>query len=221
MSAARGESSEAREERAGGAFQGGMAAVSMPLASLPASDRAPLALVRGEGAAAGVASFDAVVREHEAAMRAFALRLCRDPADASDLVQSAFERALRRWATFTPGTSARAWLFSILHNAFIDRCRRQAAGPRTACLEEVDVPAPPPSERSAWAEITPEQVSAAVARLEPEFLAVYRLHADEGLSYQQIGARLGIPVNTVGTRLARARRKLRALLQGHAEGDAE
>jgi RNA polymerase sigma-70 factor (ECF subfamily) len=195
-----------------------MAAFAMPLSPVSTGVLRP-ALARD--ARDERDSFDAVAREHEAAVRAFALRLCRNSADASDLAQATFERALRRWGTFTPGTNARAWLFSILHNAFIDRCRRRATEPRAASIEDTEIAAPPPSERSVWSSITPEQVASAVATLDEGFRAVYRLHAEEQLSYQEIAAQLGLPVNTVGTRLARARRKLRALLEGvgAAEGD--
>ena len=73
--------------------------------------------------------------------------------------------------------------------------------------------------------MTAEQLHAAIQQLEPEFKAVYVKHALEERSYQEIATDLGIPVNTVGTRLARARKKLRAALlavvERDPEGDAE
>lgn len=158
-------------------------------------------------------AFDAVVREHQAALQAFAIRLCGSGSDARDLVQDTQERAFRRFDTFVPGTKCRAWLFTILHRAFIDRCRRRAAEGGIECLDDVDVAAPEPDEPPAWASVSSEQLAQAIASLEDEFRAVYELHAVESLSYQQIAERLGLPVNTVGTRLARARRKLRARLE--------
>ena len=110
------------------------------------------------------------------------------------------ERALRRFASFEEGTNARAWLFSILHNAFIDRCRRRATEPQRTCIDEVEVASEEPEQPPAWTAITEEQLKTAIASLEPEFRAVYELFALDRLAYQDIAARLGIPVSTVGTR---------------------
>jgi RNA polymerase sigma-70 factor (ECF subfamily) len=166
--------------------------------------------------------FDSLVRAHHGALLAFARRLCRDPADAHDLTQDALERALRRFESLTPGSNARAWLFTILHNAFIDRCRRKAAA-RTMPLEEEDIAAPTsssqPTPPPAWTAITPEQLRSAVDSLDEGFRDVYRMHALEGRSYEEISRALGLPTNTVGTRLARARRKLKAILEQTVAGE--
>jgi RNA polymerase sigma-70 factor (ECF subfamily) len=165
------------------------------------------------------AAFDALVRAHEPALQAFAMRLCGASADARDLVQDTHERALRRFDTFAPGTNARAWLFTILHRAFIDRCRRRAVERRVDSIDEVDVPAPEASEPPPWANVSSEQLTRAVAALEDDFRSVYLMHARESLSYKEISERLGIPSSTVGTRLARARQKLRALLEAAVTGE--
>jgi RNA polymerase sigma-70 factor (ECF subfamily) len=158
-------------------------------------------------------AFEGMARAHNDALLAFAIRLTGNPSDARDLVQDTLERALRRAESFAPGTNARAWLFSILHNAFIDRCRRRKTEARSESIDEMEVAAHEPEEPPRWTSISAEQLSAAVAALGDEFRVVYELHARDGLSYQAIAERLGIPPNTVGTRLARARRKLRTLLE--------
>lgn len=158
------------------------------------------------------AAFARSLREHEQVLRALANRLCRSPADAGDLVQDTFERALRRREQYVPGTNLRAWLCTILHHLFLDRVRANNRGPSHAPLDEVAVAAPERESEPAWAALTRDDVVAAVARLEPEFRSVYELHSLEGVPYQEIASRLGIPKATVGTRLARARRKLRDLL---------
>jgi RNA polymerase sigma-70 factor (ECF subfamily) len=164
------------------------------------------------------AGFDAIAREHMPAVQAFALRLCGTQADAHDLAQDCLERALRRFHTLAPGSNARAWMLTILHNAFIDRCRRRTAEKRADDIDAHELSAPEPAEPPAWTRVTAEDLHAAVARLDEEFRAVYRLHV-EGRSYQEIASQLGIPVNTVGTRLSRARAKLRTLLEASlAEG---
>jgi RNA polymerase sigma-70 factor (ECF subfamily) len=184
---------------------------------------APLADARGERSQVrdSRATFDALVREHEPALQAFALRLCGSNADARDLVQDTHERALRRFDTFVPGTNARAWLFTILHRAFIDRCRRRTVERRVDNIDDVQLSAPEPIEAPAWASVSPEQLAQAIAALEDEFQSVYRMHALQSLSYKEISERLGLPLNTVGTRLNRARQKLRVLLEAAIAGEVE
>lgn len=162
------------------------------------------------GVAVAERTIDAWAREHRPALYAFALKLCGRPDEANDLVQDTFERALRAEA---PPQSARAWLFSVLHHLFIDRYRKRVRGPQHANIDDVDVAARDPEPPPAWTALSVEEVRAALDRLDVEFREAYRLHALDGLGYAEIAARLGVPVSTVGTRIMRARRKLRALLQ--------
>jgi RNA polymerase sigma-70 factor (ECF subfamily) len=161
---------------------------------------------------------DALAREHSPALTAFALKLCGDSSDARDLVQDTFERALRAGAAQRPRTNERAWLFTILHHLFIDRYRRKVRGPRHTPIEDVDVAAAEPTPPPAWANVTVDQVKAALEELDPDFREVYQMHAIEGLGYAEIAERLGAPVSTVGTRIMRARRKLRTILMKRAPG---
>ena len=157
--------------------------------------------------------FEVVARAHQDALILFATRLCGDASEGRDVVQDAFERAFRRFDTFDPSTDARAWLFTIVHNVFIDRCRKRVRAPRTELVDDVEAPAASEEDAPpAWTEITGEELRAAVDELEPDFREVYVKHAVDGLSYQEIATALALPTNTVGTRLARARRKLRAIL---------
>ncbi|MGZ3428267.1 MAG: RNA polymerase sigma factor [Polyangia bacterium] len=155
---------------------------------------------------------DALVREHQPALYAFALKLCGQPQDANDLVQDTFEKALRADAGGGVRDNDRAWLFTVLHHLFIDRVRRRARGPQHASIEDVDIAAREPEPPPAWTALSVEAVQAAMEQLDPEFREAYRMHALEGLGYAEIAARLGMPVSTVGTRIMRARRKLRAIL---------
>jgi RNA polymerase sigma-70 factor (ECF subfamily) len=141
---------------------------------------------------------DGLFREHGRALGAFAQRLCASEADASDLVQDVLERALRSFESFSPGTNARAWLFAILHHAFIDRCRSKGAERRARSIDDLDLVAPERTPPPAWTNVSREQVDEAIAALDDEFRAVYRMHAVEALSYREIGVRLGIPPATSG-----------------------
>ena len=159
----------------------------------------------------GARRLDALVRQHQAALQAFALKLCGNASDAHDLCQDTFERALR--SEGTARSNDRAWLFTVLHHLFIDRYRRRTREPRLAELDTVDVAAAEPTPPPAWTSLSVDEVRAALDELDAEFRDVYRMHALEGLGYAEIAARLGVPVSTVGTRIMRARRKLRAILQ--------
>jgi RNA polymerase sigma-70 factor, ECF subfamily len=167
------------------------------------------------------ARFAAFAREHRPLLLATARRLTGSDHDAHDLVQDTLERALRRFAQLPAGGNPRGWVFTILHNAFIDRCRSDR-GQRATQVEQIAerLAAPDAEAPAAWEQVTPEQVKEAVARLPEEFRAVYDLHAEERKSYEEISRALGIPKATVGTRLMRARRRLKELLLGEDGGES-
>ena len=149
-----------------------------------------------------------------------ALGLTRNAAEASDLVQDALERALREWSRFTPGTNARAWVTAILSRLFIDGWRRRRRRPALVGLDDMDLAGPPPPDEAAtpapWDAISDADLDRAVAQLPDALRHVFQLNVVDHLSYGDISAALGIPVNTVGTRLMRARRRLRATLETQA-----
>ncbi|HUJ61837.1 MAG TPA: RNA polymerase sigma factor [Kofleriaceae bacterium] len=163
----------------------------------------------GAGVDAGLA---AAFEDAEPVLAALARRMCASPADARDLVQDTFERATRQG--LPPDLrSARAWLATIMHNLFIDRCRAAARRPAVEPLREgIGDAAPAGDPEPAWQKVTLDDLRAAAAQLEPPFREVYELHAFERRSYGDIAARLAIPAVTVGSRLSRARKKLRELL---------
>jgi RNA polymerase sigma-70 factor, ECF subfamily len=143
------------------------------------------------------------------ALRAVARALCRDSAACEDLVQDTFERALRHLANGNqPALNVRAWVVTILRNAFIDRVRSARFPAREAeeCAAPTVDPEPP------WANVTLVDVRAACAAMDPDLRAVFTLHYLEGLRYREIAARLSIAENTVASRLFRARKALRKRL---------
>jgi RNA polymerase sigma-70 factor, ECF subfamily len=158
----------------------------------------------------------------------FALRLTAgDVAEAEDLAQDTFLRAYRHWHTYRPGTSARAWLFTITRNTFLRRLERAARRPETpesdvghdvAAVSPTDifgagVPAP---DRSFFDSFIDEEVIAAVEALPPEFREVVVLSDVEGLSYAEIVEVTGLPLGTVKSRLFRGRRQLQRALYDYA-----
>jgi RNA polymerase sigma-70 factor (ECF subfamily) len=155
-----------------------------------------------------------LTREHGPYLHGLARKLCRAQLDPDDLVQDVLERTLR--SPIPPGANARAWLARVMHNLFIDRLRRRQARREelTDTVEEVGAGVLPAQleERAWWEAITEDEVRAQVARLPEEQRTTFELFAFAGASYDDIAARLGIAKATVGTRILRARQKLREQL---------
>lgn len=150
---------------------------------------------------------------------AFALSLCRHAADAEDLVQETYLRAMKSFASFEPGTNAKAWLFTILRRIHIDKHRR--AKIRPAYLPEEELEGMAPAEGGDPAadsipDVTPAQVRAALETVPEGFRIAVRLRDLDGFSYKDIGEILNIPPGTVMSRIHRGREYLRrALVQPH------
>jgi RNA polymerase sigma-70 factor (ECF subfamily) len=157
------------------------------------------------------AAFAAALTEHHKVLVAVARRLCRNAADADDLLHDTYERALRAEARYDDRGNLRAWLVSIMNNLFIDRCRK-AKHELTTDVDDVQIPAPEIAPPPAWANVDGQHIHRALATLTPEFRRVYVLHAIEGRSYDDIARELGIAKATVGTRLVRARQKMKAAI---------
>ena len=147
-----------------------------------------------------------------APLRRYAAVLTRDDTEAEDLVHDALVRAYERRHAFDASGNLRGWLFSILHNSFIDARRRKAAEAARAldvggALETV---APPVQEAS----VRLQQILRAFLELPEEQRAPLHLVAIEGLSYHEAAAALGIPLGTLMSRLGRARAALRSFEDG-------
>jgi RNA polymerase sigma-70 factor (ECF subfamily) len=152
-----------------------------------------------------------------------ALRMTRSEADAEDLVQETYIRALRFRDQFTPGTNLKAWLFRILTNTFINAYRKRARQPQTAELNDVDefslyrrMSEDTPGsgadpEREFLDGIVSSEVKEALAALPERFRATVLLDV-EGFSYKEIAEMLGIPIGTVMSRLHRGRKFLQQRL---------
>jgi RNA polymerase sigma-70 factor, ECF subfamily len=110
-------------------------------------------------------------------------------------------------------------MVTILNNLFIDRCRKTRRAPTTEAIEDLELAAPEVSAPPAWANVTEQQVNAALATLGAEFRRVYELHA-LGRSYDEIAHELKIAKPTVGTRLIRARKKLKEALLREIGGES-
>lgn len=161
--------------------------------------------------------FEREVAAHLPAMRARAVQLCRGRRDPEDLVQDALVRAFRAQASQRDPERVRGWLLTILTNTFLDALRREKVRPGTVELDEERAVAEIEEEPAPWASISMEDVREAVSELPDDVRETYKLFALEGRDYAAIAAALDIPKATVGTRILRARKRLREILVARME----
>jgi RNA polymerase sigma-70 factor (ECF subfamily) len=156
-----------------------------------------------------------ILTEQLPVLRAVARNLVRNAAEVEDLVQDVFEKALRSLHRLDLDANPRGWMVTILHNLHIDRCRQRARmQPHVSCDDAaIAMPvSPDDGDAPIWSAITTDDVRRAAAQLPDELREVYVMFALEGRSYIDVAAALGIPKATVGTRLSRARARLKQLL---------
>ena len=153
-----------------------------------------------------------------------ARHLTGNQADAEDLVQETYARALGAEHQFTPGTNLKAWLCRILRNTFVSLYRRQRHNPTVGGLDTVDAASQGPAEE-AWLrndfeldrlrKVVAEEIEAALMTLSDDARMVILLDL-EGLGEAEVAEVLGCPVGTVKSRLSRARAALRLKLRDYA-----
>ena len=145
----------------------------------------------------------------------FARWLTQDTAEAEDLVQETYTKALRGFSSFQLGTNFRAWMYRILRNSFLSS--RTGLKSMVAIDEEAEeklLPADSATPESILIEqANRETVQQALADLPVPFREILLLCEVEEMSYQEIAETLAIPMGTVMSRLSRARRSLRDLLR--------
>jgi RNA polymerase sigma-70 factor (ECF subfamily) len=139
--------------------------------------------------------------------------LMGNPADAEDIVQDAYVRALAGADRFRGGDQ-RAWLLAIVRNGCHSAHRRQRVRQATDFdeMEHGEDTATPSPEQRAIDRDTSRRVRLAIGRLTPEFREVIVLREFEGLSYKEIADVVGAPLGTVMSRLSRARTQLQGSL---------
>ena len=142
-----------------------------------------------------------------------AYRLTGNSDDAQDLVQEVLLKVRKGLETYQPG-SLEGWLSRITTNTFLDETRRRKRRPVDLLPDEPDrvLPAGPAADVALAAEVLPDDVQQALARLPEEYRAAVVLCDVVGLSYQEIGESLDVPVGTVRSRIHRGRALLRKAL---------
>ena len=173
-------------------------------------------------------SFATACLPHQQELFGVAMRICRDPDAAKDLVQETLMRAMCAWDSFAVGTNLRAWLFRILTNAFINGYRKrrrhqkfavERPGDALTALYGTDCDYQPDVAIGLHADELCDEVKAALDRLGPEYRDVVERADLRGEKYKDIADALHVPIGTVMSRLFRARRVLETELAPVAARD--
>jgi RNA polymerase sigma-70 factor (ECF subfamily) len=183
------------------------------LEALESIDREVVERMRAEceagPSAATSREFHRLAKQHDVYLRRVAFRLSGDMETAKDLVQDTLARALIHFDQFEQGTNARGWLVTILTRLYYDMIKH--ARVISKAQDDLTTLAPLEYEDSAPS-IADAQLWDAVEALEPDLRGVVERCYVHDMSYKAIADELKVPVGTIGTRLRRARERLRALL---------
>jgi RNA polymerase sigma-70 factor (ECF subfamily) len=154
-------------------------------------------------------TLETLTREHREFLLGVARRLCRGHFDPEDLVQEVLVKTLAQHDRLPPGVNHRAWMTQVMKHLFIDQLRR--ARTRGQLLEPASGPAL--DDAPWWQMLDASHVRAAMAQLPADQYDVFERFAFRGQSYDVIAEALGIAKATVGTRILRARRRIKELLE--------
>lgn len=170
--------------------------------------------------------FDKEFMPHINSMYNFAYRLTFDQDDANDLVQDTYLKAFRFIDSFEQGTNAKAWLFRILKNSFINDYRKKSKEPAKVDYQEVetyynsdevDRQITPDLRVESLQDMIGDEISNALNSLDVDFRTVIILCDLEGFKYDEMAKILDIPIGTVRSRLHRARNLLKEKLSVYAK----
>jgi len=179
---------------------------------------------------AGSARQDAVANEamiHLDHLYRVAFHLAKDPADAEDLVQETFVRALAAHEQFDPGTNMKAWLTKILHNFFFDHYRRSkrwvseedGTQPESENWRHLTDPNQGPESQVLRKELD-EQITQVLRKIPEEFRAPIVLVDMGDFSYEEVASILSCPVGTIRSRLSRGRKLMQQNLKTYVGSES-
>jgi RNA polymerase sigma factor (sigma-70 family) len=171
--------------------------------------------------------FDKEFMVHVDSMYNFAFRLTNDEDDANDLLQDTYMKAYRFINSFQQGTNAKAWLFRILKNSFINDYRKKSKEPSKVDYQEVETVYNSTEDAEyesttdlrieAVQDMIGDEVAMALNSLPVDFRTVIILCDIEGFTYEEMAKILDIPIGTVRSRLHRARNLLKDKLRSYAK----
>ena len=170
--------------------------------------------------------FEEELFPHIDALKTFAYHLTYNEEDANDLVQETYMKAHRFIDKYLEGTNAKAWLFKILKNAYINEYRKKSKRPKRVDYEELVTYHKGDSDKgSSYYDLREEifdsmmgdEVTTAINSLPIDFRTVVLLCDVEGFTYEEISKIIDVPIGTVRSRLFRARNMLKEKLKNYAE----
>jgi RNA polymerase sigma-70 factor (ECF subfamily) len=170
--------------------------------------------------------FEEEIIPHLNAMYNFALRLTSDPSDAEDLVQDTIVKAFRFFSSYEKGTNAKAWLFRILKNSYINNYRKKSKKPNQVDYDEVSTfyetiraerTDTSDLEDKMFRDLIDDDISKALEELPEDFRTVVLLCDIEDFTYEEIANMLDVPIGTIRSRLHRGRNLLKSQLMEYAE----
>lgn len=169
--------------------------------------------------------FNEEILPHLDALYNFGLRLTADPNDAEDLVQDTIVKAYRFFSSYEKGTNAKAWLFRILKNSYINNYRRKSKKPQEVDYDEVatfyetvrdERTDTSDLEDKMFRELIDDDLSRALDGIPEDFRTVVLLCDVEDFTYEEIANMLDVPIGTIRSRLHRGRNLLKAELMEYA-----
>lgn len=169
--------------------------------------------------------FDQELLPHIDALKTFAFHLTYNDQDADDLVQETYMKAHRFIDKYIEGTNAKAWLFKILKNAYINQYRKRSKQPTKVDFEDiVNYHDSDDNNLSGYLDLREEifqnligdEVTNAINSLPIDFRTVVLLCDVEGFTYEEISKIIDVPIGTVRSRLFRARNMLKEKLSEYA-----
>jgi RNA polymerase sigma factor (sigma-70 family) len=170
--------------------------------------------------------FEKELLPHVGALQTFAYHLTYNQEDADDLVQETYLKAYRFIDKYEKGTNAKAWLFKILKNAYINEYRKKVKQPTKVDFEEIVAYHDTDDDRiSGYSDLREEiflhmmgdEVTSAINSLPIDFRTVILLCDIEGFTYEEIASIIDVPIGTVRSRLFRARNLLKEKLTDYAQ----
>ena len=170
--------------------------------------------------------FNEEIIPHLDALYNFGLRLTSDPNDAEDLVQDSIVKAYRFFSSYEKGTNAKAWLFRILKNSYINNYRKRSKKPQQVDYDEVasfyetiraERTETSDLEDKMFRDMIDDELSEALDNIPEDFRTVVLLCDVEDFTYEEIANMLDVPIGTIRSRLHRGRNLLKAELMDYAE----
>jgi RNA polymerase sigma-70 factor, ECF subfamily len=169
--------------------------------------------------------FNEEIIPHLDALYNFGLRLTSDPNDAEDLVQDTIVKAYRFFSSYEKGTNAKAWLFRILKNSYINNYRKKSKKPQEVDYDEVssfyetiraERTDTSDLEDKMFRDLIDDDISRALDEIPEDFRTVVLLCDVEDFTYEEIANMLDVPIGTIRSRLHRGRNLLKAQLMEYA-----